>query len=299
MRVPKPKPSTVTGIASHVTVDTSERGLRQTRQQSRGPCSLTGPILVTVDPLQPYRKCTKKTTVTKIVAPRSINKAIIVSRHVGRRYPTTNQRNTKMIVIMMIMILVTIIINIIMSMGLPNTPSRSKHAGGNHPTHTTPQGGGRGGTTKAHTRTTPQHRERGSNPQPHHTTPRGGGGKQRHHTTGGGRGGTTQGAGKQPTTTPHDTTGGGREATHNDTTPQGGGGGEGGGGAGRTGIIYIYMYIYIYICMCMCMCMYVYMYTYICRCICICICTCTCTCAYIIHTYNIPYEYGMAIFLQC
>ena len=84
----------------------------------------------------------------------TVNKAIIVSRHVGRRYPTTNQRITKMIVIMMIMIIVIIIIiNIIMSMGLPNTPSRSKHAGGNHPTHTTPQkgttphpggGGGRG-----------------------------------------------------------------------------------------------------------------------------------------------------------
>ena len=128
----------------------------------------------------------------------TVNKAIIVSRHVGRRYPTTNQRNTKMIVIMTIMIIV-IIINIIMSMGLPNTPSRSKHAAGNHPTHTTPQGG------------------QGGEP-PNHTTP--------------------QGGGKQPTTTPHHTTPhhtrpqGGREATHNRTTPRGGGGGTIGGGRG-------------------------------------------------------------------
>ena len=69
---------------------------------------------------------------------------------------------------MMIMIIVIIIINIIMSMGLPNTPSRSKHAGGNHPTHTTPQGG-KGGNHQS--------------PHPNHTTP--------------------QGGGKQPTTTPH------------------------------------------------------------------------------------------------
>ena len=133
--------------------------------QSRGPRSLTGPIPVTVDPLHPIPiapiyNCHKDRAPT-------VNKAIIVSRHVGRRYPTTNQRNTKMIVIMMIRIIVIIIIiiNIIMSMGLPNTPSRSKH-----PTHTTPQGG-RGGTTKAHTRTTPHHRAGGgSNPQAHHTT---------------------------------------------------------------------------------------------------------------------------------
>ena len=64
--------------------------------------------------------------------------------------------------------------------------------------------GGRGGTTKAHTRTTPHHREVGSNPQPHHTTPQGG-----------------EGSNPQP---------------------QGGGWGEPlggeGGGDGRTGIIY-------------------------------------------------------------
>ena len=132
--------------------------------QSRGPRSLTGPIPVTVDPLHPIPiapiyNCHKDRAPT-------VNKAIIVSRHVGRRYPTTNQRNTKMIVIMMIMIIVIIIIiiNIIMSMGLPNTPSRSKH-----PTHTTPQGG-KGGNHQS--------------PHPNHTTPQGR-------------------RGKQPTSTPH------------------------------------------------------------------------------------------------
>ena len=110
----------------------------------------------------------------------------------GRRYPTTNQRNTKMIVILMIMIIVIIIIDIIMSMGLPNTPSRSKHAGGNHPTHTTT--GGEGGEPLK--------------PTPNHTTP--------------------QGGGKQPTTTPHHTTGGGGKQPT--TAPHHGGGGGGVGG---------------------------------------------------------------------
>ena len=79
---------------------------------------------------------------------------------------------------------------------------------GNHPTHTTPQGG-KGGNHQS--------------PHPNHTTP--------------------QGGGKQPTTTPHHRER--REATHNHTTPQGWGGGGNhwgggeGGGAGRTGIIYI------------------------------------------------------------
>ena len=122
----------------------------------------------------------------------TVNKAIIVSRQVGRRYPTTNQRNTKMIVTMMIMIIVIIIINIIMSMGLPNTPNRSKHAGGNHPTHTTPQGG-KGGNHQS--------------PHPNHTTPQGGG-KQPTTTT-------TEGGGKQPTTTPHHRGGEGGRRTEN------------------------------------------------------------------------------------
>ena len=135
----------------------------------------------------------------------------------GRRYPTTNQRNTKMIVIMMIMIIV-IIINIIMSMGLPNTPSRSKHAGGNHPTHATPQGG-KGGNHQS--------------PHPNHTTP--------------------QGGGKQPTTTPHHTTphhttpqwGEGSNPQPHHTT--GGGGWEplgGGRGGARPNRDHIYIYIW-------------------------------------------------------
>ena len=90
-----------------------------------------------------------------------------------------------MIVIMMIMIIVIIIINIIMSMGLPNTASRSNMQGGNHPTHTTPQGGEGGEPPKP-------------TPEPHHT--RGRGEATHNHTThhregggeeplGGGRGG--------------------------------------------------------------------------------------------------------------
>ena len=103
-----------------------------------------------------------------------------------------------MIVIMMIMIIVIIIINIIMSMGLPNTPSRSKHAGGHYPTHTTPQRGKGGEPPKPTPGTTPHHREGGSNPQPHHTTPQAGEGSnpQPHHTTGGGGGGGTIGGGE-------------------------------------------------------------------------------------------------------
>ena len=116
-----------------------------------------------------------------------------------------------------------------MSMGLPNPPNRSKHAGGNHPTHTTPQGGkgGKGGNHQS--------------PHPNHTTP--------------------QGGGKQPTPEPHHTAGRG-EATHNDTTPHHRGGkettqnhttpqGAGGGAAEPGSYIYIYMYIYIYLCVCL------------------------------------------------
>ena len=77
---------------------------------------------------------------------------------------------------------IIIIINIIMSMGLPNAPSRSKHTGGNHPTHTTPQGG-KGGNHQS--------------PHPNHTTPQGSpqkGGKQ--PTTTLGRGGGKGGGGR-------------------------------------------------------------------------------------------------------
>ena len=42
----------------------------------------------------------KAKTVTKIVALRSI-KRVSLARHVGRRHPTTNQRNIKMFELMM------------------------------------------------------------------------------------------------------------------------------------------------------------------------------------------------------
>ena len=151
------------------------------KAQSRGPRSLTGPIPVTVDPLRPLFRLPQSDNCHKDRAP-TVNKAIIVSRYVGRRYPTTNQKNTKMIVIMMLMIIVIIIniINIIMSMGLPNIPSRSKNAGGNHPTHTTPQGG-KGEPPKP----TPEPHHTTGRGEATHTTPQGGGeGGQPHHTTG-------------------------------------------------------------------------------------------------------------------
>ena len=120
----------------------------------------------------------------------TVNKAIIVSRQVGTRYPTTNQRNTKTIVIMMIMIIVIIIIiNIIMSM-VYQTPQADPNMQGGTTRPTPRHSAGRGATTKAHTRTTPHHQGEGKQPTttPHHTTPQGGEGSnpQPHHTTGGG-----------------------------------------------------------------------------------------------------------------
>ena len=189
MRVPKPKPSTVTRIASHVTVDTSERGLRQTRQQSRGPCSLTGPIPVTVDPLQRYCNCTKKTTVTKIVAPRHNRQQARGQKisddqpkkheddchnddHDYRHHHHHHQYHHEH--------------------GFTKHPKQIQTCRGEPPTHTTPQGG-KGGNHQS--------------PHPNHTTP--------------------QGGGKQPTTTPHHTTGGeGSNPAGGGGTI---GGGEGGG----------------------------------------------------------------------
>ena len=123
----------------------------------------------------------------------TVNKAIIVSRQVGTRYPTTNQRNTKTIVIMMIMIIVIIIIiNIIMSMVYQTPQADPNMQGGTTrptPRHSAVKGGEPPKPTPEPHHTT---RERGSNPQPHHTTP--------HH----------RGGGKQPTTTPHHRGGVGR-----------------------------------------------------------------------------------------
>ena len=63
----------------------------------------------------------------------------------------------------MVIIVPIIIINIISGMSIPNTQSRPKSAGGNHRKQT-------------HPRTTPQHREGGSNPPPHYTTEKEAGG---------------------------------------------------------------------------------------------------------------------------
>ena len=110
-----------------------------------------------------------------------INKAIIVTRHVGRRRPTTNQRKIRMFELMMMMMviivpLIIIIIIIGMSMSIPNTQSRPSNAGGTSKktrTHTMPHGVGEGEPPQAdppldHTTT-----ERG---EATHITPRGGGG---------------------------------------------------------------------------------------------------------------------------
>ena len=126
---------------------------------------------MTVGRLQPFGNCPQSDECHEDSGP-TINKAIIITRHVGRRHPTTNQSNIKMLELMMMVIIVPIIIIIIIiGMSIPNTQSRPKNAGhtilqGGRgeppqpdplPDHTTPQGGG-------------------SNPPPHHTTVEGGGG---------------------------------------------------------------------------------------------------------------------------
>ena len=122
---------------------------------------MTGPIPVTVGRLQPFGNCPQSDDCHEDSGP-TINKARIITRHVGRRHPTTNQSNIKMLELMMMVIIVPIIIIIIIGMSIPNTQSRPKNAGAHHST------GGKGGTTP--TRPTP-----GKQPTttPHH---RGGGG---------------------------------------------------------------------------------------------------------------------------
>ena len=122
---------------------------------------------MTVGRLQPFGNCPQSDECHEDSGP-TINKAIIITRHVGRRHPTTNQSNIKMLELMMMVIIVPIIIIIIIiiGMGIPNTQSRPKNAGG----HTIPQGG-RGEATH------------------HHTTPQGGGGEE---PLGGGGGGTAE-----------------------------------------------------------------------------------------------------------
>ena len=134
---------------------------------------------MTVGRLQPFGNCPQSDDCHEDGGP-TINKAIIITRHVGRRHPTTNQSNIKMLDLMMMVIIVPIIIIIIIiGMSIPNTQSRPKNAG-----HTIPQGG-RGEPPQ------PDHREGGSNPPPHHTTG-GGGGVGRNHWGGEGGGGTAE-----------------------------------------------------------------------------------------------------------
>ena len=115
---------------------------------------MTGPIPVTVGRLQPFGNCPQCDDCHEDGGP-TINKAIIITRHVGRRHPTTNQSNIKMLELMMMVIIVPIIIIIIIiGMSIPNTQSTiPRGEGGNHPHHTT----GRGKQPTA----TPHHREGG------------------------------------------------------------------------------------------------------------------------------------------
>ena len=121
---------------------------------------------MTVGRLQPFGNCPQSDNCHEGSGP-TINKAIN-TRHVGRRHPTTNQSNIKMLELMMMVIIVPIIIIIIIIIGMsiPNTQSRPKNAGG------TPLHRGEGGNhpNQTHPRTTPHHRQGGNNPPPHHTT---------------------------------------------------------------------------------------------------------------------------------
>ena len=141
-------------------------------------------------PLQPYSNCPQSDNCHEDSGP-TINKAIIFTRQVGRKHPTTNQRNIKMFELMMKMvIIIPIIIIIIIGMSIPNTQSRPKDARGNHHkktrTHTMPQGGGGEPQQADPPRTPPHHREAGRKPPPHHTTPQGGGGRTIERGGGGG-----------------------------------------------------------------------------------------------------------------
>ena len=118
---------------------------------------------MTVDPLQPYSDCSKATTVTKIVPPRS--RSMGFAKHPKQIQTCRGNHPTH------------------------TTPQGVK--GGNHqsphPNHTTPQGGGK----QPHNHTTPHHRGgRGKQPT---TTP---------HHRGGGWGGTIGGGGGGGTAEP-------------------------------------------------------------------------------------------------
>ena len=141
---------------------------------------------MTVGRLQPFGNCPQSDDCHEDSGP-TINKAIIITRHVGRRHPTTNQSNIKMLELMMMVIIVPviiiIIIIIIIGMSIPNTQSRPQNAGAHHST------GGKGGTTPTRPTPGPHHTTGRGEATHHHTTPRGGGGVGRNHWGGGGGGG--------------------------------------------------------------------------------------------------------------
>ena len=136
---------------------------------------------MTVGRLQPFGNCPQSDNCHEGRGP-TINKAIN-TRHVGRRHPTTNQSNIKMLELMMMVIIVPIIIIIIIiiiGMSIPNTQSRPKNAGAHHST------GGKGGTTPTRPTPGPHHTTGRGEATHHHTTPQGGGWGG---TSGGGEGG--------------------------------------------------------------------------------------------------------------
>ena len=136
---------------------------------------------MTVGRLQPFGNCPQSDNCHEGSGP-TINKAIN-TRHVGRRHPTTNQSNIKMLELMMMVIIVPIIIIIIIiGMSIPNTQSRPKNAGAHHST------GGKGATTPTRPTPGPHHTTGRGGTTHHHTTPQGGGGEEPLGGAGGGGG---------------------------------------------------------------------------------------------------------------
>ena len=125
---------------------------------------------MTVGRLQPFGNCPQNDDCHEDSGP-TVNKAIIITRHVGRRHPTTNQSNIKMLELMMMVIIVPIIIIIIIiGMSIPNTQSRPNNAGAHHST------GAKGGTTPTRPTPGPHHTTGRGEATHHYTTPQGGGG---------------------------------------------------------------------------------------------------------------------------
>ena len=141
---------------------------------------------MTVGRLQPFGNCPQNDDCHEDSGP-TVNKAIIITRHVGRRHPTTNQSNIKMLELMMMVIIVPIIIIIIIiGMSIPNTQSRPNNAGAHHST------GAKGGTTPTRPTPGPHHTTGRGEATHHYTTPQGGAGGWG-GTIGGGGGGVGDG----------------------------------------------------------------------------------------------------------